>query len=212
MSLLPAKRRKTGPDAGEYTRPISRNDLLDQDGSNSDSDSEQSSGEDVEENEQDNQVDSEEDSDDELDVSVDDLLELEKLKEVAGAKLNGSGKLKAKEGKDKAGKAPPAKESKKSKDNHVEPSKPEKASLKQSKPTNHNNSKGKEVVEAAKPAPAPPSKPSPVTAPTPRTETFADLGLGKWLTDQIAQMSIKAPSEIQKACIPPTLRGMFPFS
>lgn len=37
--------------------------------------------------------------------------------------------------------------------------------------------------------------------------TFGDLGLAQWLTEALAAMSITTPSEIQRACIKPTLEG-----
>src|SRR5947209_7885951 len=37
--------------------------------------------------------------------------------------------------------------------------------------------------------------------------TFKELGLNSWLVDALKAMSIKFPSEIQKACIPPILKG-----
>ncbi|KAJ3142583.1 hypothetical protein HK101_003285 [Irineochytrium annulatum] len=37
--------------------------------------------------------------------------------------------------------------------------------------------------------------------------SFQDLGLQKWLVESLAAVSIKEPSEIQQACIPPTLEG-----
>jgi ATP-dependent RNA helicase DDX49/DBP8 len=40
-----------------------------------------------------------------------------------------------------------------------------------------------------------------------KTETFIDLGLGKWLGKQLEEMSIAKPTEVQQACIPPTLAG-----
>lgn len=38
-------------------------------------------------------------------------------------------------------------------------------------------------------------------------KTFEELGLNPWLIDALKAMSIKFPSEIQKACIPPILNG-----
>jgi ATP-dependent RNA helicase DDX49/DBP8 len=38
-------------------------------------------------------------------------------------------------------------------------------------------------------------------------KTFEELGLNPWLIDALKAMSIKFPSEIQKACIPPILKG-----
>lgn len=38
-------------------------------------------------------------------------------------------------------------------------------------------------------------------------ETFEELGLNPWLIDALKAMSIKFPSEIQKACIPSILKG-----
>ncbi|RKO83656.1 P-loop containing nucleoside triphosphate hydrolase protein [Blyttiomyces helicus] len=38
-------------------------------------------------------------------------------------------------------------------------------------------------------------------------KTFPDIGLNQWLVDALAALSIKAPSEIQKACIPEILKG-----
>src|SRR4051794_13177955 len=38
-------------------------------------------------------------------------------------------------------------------------------------------------------------------------KTFKELGLNSWLIDALKAMSIKFPSEIQKACIPPILKG-----
>ncbi|CAI2179121.1 9905_t:CDS:2 [Funneliformis geosporum] len=38
-------------------------------------------------------------------------------------------------------------------------------------------------------------------------KTFEELGLKSWLADALKAMSINSPSEIQKACIPPILKG-----
>jgi len=38
-------------------------------------------------------------------------------------------------------------------------------------------------------------------------ESFSDLGLDKWLVDALTAMSIKRPTPIQAACIPPALEG-----
>lgn len=38
--------------------------------------------------------------------------------------------------------------------------------------------------------------------------SFANLGLNDWLVDALRTMSIRTPSEIQQACIPPILKGM----
>ncbi|KAG5458561.1 MAG: hypothetical protein BJ554DRAFT_1191 [Olpidium bornovanus] len=40
-----------------------------------------------------------------------------------------------------------------------------------------------------------------------QTTTFAALGLDKWLVDALAAMSIRRPTEIQCACILPTVQG-----
>ena len=37
--------------------------------------------------------------------------------------------------------------------------------------------------------------------------TFSDLGLSSWLVDALGSLSIRSPSEIQKACIPAILSG-----
>lgn len=37
--------------------------------------------------------------------------------------------------------------------------------------------------------------------------SFADLGVDDWLCDALTAMQIRAPSEIQRACIPPILKG-----
>ena len=41
----------------------------------------------------------------------------------------------------------------------------------------------------------------------PEGTSFTDLGLEEWLSDTLKVMSIKAPTEIQRACIPPILAG-----
>ncbi|RUS25425.1 hypothetical protein BC938DRAFT_472191 [Jimgerdemannia flammicorona] len=41
----------------------------------------------------------------------------------------------------------------------------------------------------------------------PSNVSFAELGLNDWLVDSLRAMSIRAPSEIQSACIPPILAG-----
>lgn len=38
-------------------------------------------------------------------------------------------------------------------------------------------------------------------------ETFSELGLDQWLVDALTAMSIKQPTPIQAACIPPALEG-----
>jgi superfamily II DNA/RNA helicase len=38
-------------------------------------------------------------------------------------------------------------------------------------------------------------------------ESFSDLGIDHWLVDALAAMSIKLPTPIQAACIPPALEG-----
>ncbi|GES97850.1 probable ATP-dependent RNA helicase DDX49 [Rhizophagus clarus] len=38
-------------------------------------------------------------------------------------------------------------------------------------------------------------------------KTFEELGLNPWLIDALKAMSIKFPSAIQRACIPPILKG-----
>lgn len=39
-------------------------------------------------------------------------------------------------------------------------------------------------------------------------KSFADLGLNTWLVDALNALSIRTPSEIQTACVPPILSGM----
>lgn len=43
----------------------------------------------------------------------------------------------------------------------------------------------------------------------PRTskQTFRQLGLDTWLVDSLQSLSIREPTEIQRACIPPILSG-----
>ncbi|KAI7906925.1 P-loop containing nucleoside triphosphate hydrolase protein [Cokeromyces recurvatus] len=41
----------------------------------------------------------------------------------------------------------------------------------------------------------------------PQGSTFADLGIDDWLCETLKAMSIKEPTEIQRACIPPILAG-----
>lgn len=41
----------------------------------------------------------------------------------------------------------------------------------------------------------------------PEGTSFIDIGVEPWLCDTLKSMSIKEPSEIQRACIPPILAG-----
>lgn len=41
----------------------------------------------------------------------------------------------------------------------------------------------------------------------PEGTSFVDIGVEEWLSDTLKNMSIKEPSEIQRACIPPILAG-----
>lgn len=41
----------------------------------------------------------------------------------------------------------------------------------------------------------------------PEGTSFVDIGVEEWLSDTLKSMSIKEPSEIQRACIPPILAG-----
>ncbi|KAK0191036.1 DEAD-domain-containing protein [Armillaria mellea] len=53
-----------------------------------------------------------------------------------------------------------------------------------------------------------PSQPSPApTAATSKTASFSDLGISTTLQAALTSMSIRAPTEVQAACIPPLLSG-----
>lgn len=41
----------------------------------------------------------------------------------------------------------------------------------------------------------------------PKPTNFLDLGLAPWICDALKAISITTPTEIQRACIPPTLAG-----
>jgi ATP-dependent RNA helicase DDX49/DBP8 len=43
----------------------------------------------------------------------------------------------------------------------------------------------------------------------PSAEKFASLGLDDWLVQALSAMSIKRPTPIQSACIPPVLEGIY---
>jgi superfamily II DNA/RNA helicase len=43
---------------------------------------------------------------------------------------------------------------------------------------------------------------------TAEEKTFEDLGLSPWLLESLNHLSIRAPTEIQVACVPPALEGI----
>lgn len=180
-----AKRRRAAPGTAEL-RAVRRDELFDEAG-NSDGDNSGSDGEEVA------QVDAGLDNDDsdsaDFDVDIDQLLDKEKLKALAKKELAGIARPpKRKRGSEQveAHAAP-----------EVAPIKESLSIIKRIKPS--------KSAEPAKSAPAVAN--GQPAASTPTEQSFADLGLSKWLTDTLAQLGIKTPSEIQKACIPPTLQG-----
>jgi ATP-dependent RNA helicase DDX49/DBP8 len=47
----------------------------------------------------------------------------------------------------------------------------------------------------------------PGQAPAPPASSFSELGVNQWLVDALAAVAIRKPTEIQRACIRPTLEG-----
>jgi len=189
MSIPLAKRRRTGLATAEYSKTVSREDLFDSDAS---SDSEPGEELDLDALPPDRLEGSEDDSEDDLDLDVDDILEAEKLKVAAKAKLAKSERTKNRRPEPEPEPEPSTK------------SKPKPAKQKglESKPTSAST-----VAKPTEPTPTPPTQQKPINPSPKHQPTFTDLGLSKWLTDQIQQMGIKSPSEIQTSCIPPILKG-----
>ncbi|KAI9032243.1 P-loop containing nucleoside triphosphate hydrolase protein [Hyaloraphidium curvatum] len=189
--MLPAaKKRRTGLSSAQYSKTVSRHDFEDDEESGEESDAGPGSGL------EDGFEASGSDSEQEHQLTVDDLLEskgMEKIRTLKAASFTPKGRKEARAD------SSPADDPPETKANIARPP----AGTRSGNKSEKKPSVTLAAVESVERNGDREEGTSSVAAGT----TFADLGLSKWLTDQMSHMSIKAPSEIQAACIPRILQG-----